>query len=393
MRFGWIATAAAALTVMLGAAEARADDGGPVPFAAGDRASARLPESLVRGREVSGDRPPGSVPPGARTVPSWSGSFATDGVTYPYTMVGTDPARGSATTVVPVVLIPLRVRFAGDHATLEDPQMVADVTSSPLFVPMPFATGVTQYPDAFQRANLWSQVGPGYHVLLGGPRVLHTLTIDVPSRWGVTDFNTTTNRRVGIVDSAWLDRKLTSLLDELGIRPDTLPVFLAYNVAGTNDDPAACLQPSGCEYFWGYHGAVADGRAPRAVQTFIYSTFIDWGDAIAPQIDAHEYVLSHELIEWIDDPFVLPQRKDGQETLTYNQAPPWTSAFYPACSDALEVADPLEGNAVSATPPGGTEHLLADGAFLSWFARQSPSTSIRGLYDAIGVFDRHSSAC
>jgi hypothetical protein len=329
-------------------------------------------------------------------VPSWSGSFITDGVTYPYAMVGTDPARGSATTTVPVVLIPLRLRFASDHQTLDDPGMVADVTSSPLFAPMPFVTGVNQYPDAFQRGNLWSQVSatsPGYHVALGGPRVLDTQTVGVPRRQGVTAFNTTTNRRVGIVGAAWLDRRLTGLLDELRITPDTLAVFLTYNISGTNDEPSACLTPTGCEYFWGYHGAVAHSRTPRAVQTFIYSAFIDYGDAIAPELDEHEYMLSHELIEWIDDPFVLPQRTDGQTTLTYNPAPRWTSEFYRGCSDALEVADPLEGNAVRATPPGGTEHLLADGAFLSWFAHESPSTAIHGLYDAIGMLDRYSTAC
>jgi hypothetical protein len=312
-------------------------------------------------------------------------------------MVGTDPARGSATTTVPVVLIPLRFRFASDHQTLDDPEMAADVTSSPLFAPMPLATGVTQYADEFQRRNLWSQVSgqsPGYHVLLGGPRVLDTQTLDVPRHQGVTDFNATTNRRVGIVGAAWLDRRLTSLLDDLRIDPETLPVFLAYNIAGTNDDPSACLAPTGCEYFWGYHGAVAEGRAPRAVQTFIFSAFLDYGDALPPGTDGYEYVLSHELIEWIDDPFVVPVRSNGQWTLTYNLAPRWTSQFYPLCTDALEVADPLEGIALHATPPGGDiTYLVADGAFLPWFARESPSTALGGRYDLGGVFGTYSSPC
>jgi hypothetical protein len=310
-------------------------------------------------------------------------------------MVGTDPARGSATTTVPVVLIPLRFRFA-DHQTQDDPEMAANATRSPLFEPMPFVTGVVQYPDEFQRANLWSQVSgqsPGYHVVLGGPRVLGTQTLEVPRREGVTDFNATTNRRVGIVGAAWLDRRLTSLLEDLRIGPQMLPVFLAYNVAGTNDDPPACLQPTGCDYFWGYHGAVAQGRAPRAVQTFVFSTSLDYGDALPPGIDGYEYVLSHELIEWIDDPFVLPVRSDGQWTLTYNLAPRWTSQFYPLCSDALEVADPLEGMALRVTPPGGDTYLLADGAFLPWFARESPSTALAGGYDLIGALDTYSSPC
>jgi hypothetical protein len=126
---------------------------------------------------------------------------------------------------------------------------------------------------------------------------------------------------------------------------------------------------------------------------FANSAFLDYGDALAPELDEHEYTISHELIEWIDDPFVLPQRVSGQETLIYNEAPRWTSQFYAACGDALEVADPLEGRAVSARTPAGTTHLLADGAFLSWFARESPSTAIGGRYDAIGAFDAYSTPC
>src|SRR5690242_3320461 len=40
------------------------------------------------------------------TVPYWSDSFSYLGITYKYSMVGTDPKRGSATTVVPTVIIP-----------------------------------------------------------------------------------------------------------------------------------------------------------------------------------------------------------------------------------------------------------------------------------------------
>ena len=33
-----------------------------------------------------------------------------------------------------------------------------------------------------------------------------------------------------------------------------------------------------------------------------------------------------------------------------------------------------------------TVYLFADAAFLSWFARESPSTALGGLYDAAGIF-------
>src|SRR5437762_1031368 len=54
-----------------------------------------------------------------RTIPYWSSSFAdpTNGVTYPFTMVGADPRTGASTTV-PTEIIPLRFNFvAGKQNT------------------------------------------------------------------------------------------------------------------------------------------------------------------------------------------------------------------------------------------------------------------------------------
>ena len=73
--------------------------------------------------------PPGSRPPPSRsslaraalprsapakTIPYWSSSFTdpTNGVTYPYTMVGTNPFTTNASTTVPTVIIPFRFVFA-----------------------------------------------------------------------------------------------------------------------------------------------------------------------------------------------------------------------------------------------------------------------------------------
>ena len=54
---------------------------------------------------ITGD----SAPPGlqtTRTIPYWSRTFIdpTNGVTYPYTMVGTDPYTTDTTTTIPVTI-------------------------------------------------------------------------------------------------------------------------------------------------------------------------------------------------------------------------------------------------------------------------------------------------
>src|SRR5690349_20729343 len=75
----------------------------------------------------------------ARTVPYWRSAFTdpTNGVTYPSTMVGTDPAAGDASTVVPTVIIPFRFEFVASadpniHA-LDATDHVVDTVASPMF--------------------------------------------------------------------------------------------------------------------------------------------------------------------------------------------------------------------------------------------------------------------
>ena len=59
------------------------------------------------------------------------------------------------------------------------------------------------------------------------------------------------------------------------------------------------------------------------------------------------------------------------------------------------MADPIEGGPLigQSAVGGSTVYLLADMAFLSWFARESPSTAILGRYDAGGVFSSYAPQC
>ena len=44
-------------------------------------------------------------------MPFWQGSFDFLGATFPFRMIGTNPANGSATTRIPVTIIPLQINF------------------------------------------------------------------------------------------------------------------------------------------------------------------------------------------------------------------------------------------------------------------------------------------
>src|SRR6266700_4008654 len=141
-----------------------------------------------------------------QALPHWTGSFSVNGnsanragdrQTYSYTMVGTDPSRGSATTTIRTILVPLRAQFA-DGTVFDassyptqplNTSAVNNLLNSPQFKPSPVYAGSTnlgntQYADAIQRGSFWdivSRKAPNYHVLLK-PEVYATQTLVVPER-------------------------------------------------------------------------------------------------------------------------------------------------------------------------------------------------------------------
>src|SRR6185369_16671858 len=67
----------------------------------------------------------------AGTIPTWTSSFSFNGRTFPYTMVGTDPAAGSQQTVIPTEIIPLRFVF-GEGNVLDPTAPACGGTKSPV---------------------------------------------------------------------------------------------------------------------------------------------------------------------------------------------------------------------------------------------------------------------
>jgi hypothetical protein len=108
-----------------------------------------------------------TVPASSKTVPHWTSSFTYSGVTYPYTMVGTNPSTNSTTTV-DVVLIPIQFVFA-DGLALDATQKVTNVLNSPNFADHSYTSGLTQFTDAVQRAEFWPAVSTSsvnWHTLI-----------------------------------------------------------------------------------------------------------------------------------------------------------------------------------------------------------------------------------
>jgi len=324
---------------------------------------------------------------GARTVPFFSDSFSFNGTTYPYTMVGTNPRTSKATTTVPTVIVPLRFVFA-DGQVAEPGTAVSKVIASPLFQSARFSSGTTQYGDAIRRAMFWSyDAKTAYHVLLGQPTVLATQTIDVPSGQGAfvpagTFLGTVGPLQIhaavplGVVNEQWLSTALDQLLNTLDVSPTALAMLLSRNVITNRGVP-------------GNHGAqqLASSSAgpPNGSQTVRTEIWASYGDpyffAELPNLTHNTDILSHEVSEWLHDPFI-------SNTVPAWESPlPLSSGFY-GCSSLLET-----GDAVSDAAFEVNGYQLQDEAFLSWFARQEPSIGIKGQYTYLGTLTQVPPVC
>ncbi len=278
----------------------------------------------VRGRYVT--LPPRvrtDVPVPAASLQTWNGSFTYNGTNYSYNMVGTAPSTNTSTTVT-TYIIPVKIvitsrrgtktTFDPSHVLSTGNTVTGQTSISPIFnssttyIQGGVNVGTTQYEDAFQRANFWGTVktDSNYHVLLGGPTILAEQTLSPPSRYGTTGspFGFT----AGLVDINWFDSQLPTIMTNLGIQPNALPIFLTYDVY---------LTESGQCCIGGYHSS--EGNISN-LQSYSEFTYVDHVGVFSQDVSA----LSHEIGEWVDDPLTV--NYNGNNT---------------PCG-ILEVGDPLE---------------------------------------------------
>ncbi len=336
-------------------------------------------------------------------LPIWNYQITSpvNGVSYRGYMVGTDPSTpGATTTTVPVILVPFIVQFtntATGFTTTFDPSAAPDagctagltamslVENSPIFQNYPWTlngvdVGVTQYIDAFQRANFWRYVqnGNDYHILLtytvGEPLRLplsySSPTLAAEIRTGVTSTCTnpggsgSTNGGAyqGIVDYNVLENAMAQYIVSHRIRPDQFPIFILYNVL---------YSQNGLLYLGGYH--FSEASYPEALtspgQTYAMANFRSNGSG---PFDVS--ILSHEIAEWVNDP-------SG-----FNATPAWGNiGEITGCRRYLEVGDPLTRTDLPPiTGPNGFAYHLQELAYFSWFFRTA-STTAGGSYSDNGT--------
>ena len=241
--------------------------------------------------------------PGKQLV-QWNGGF-TDLMhnKVNFTMVGTDPSKTNVTTTTTVWIIPVKFVFDKNHGNMTfDPNkhkvsngktVTANTVASPLFQSgVDFKNGSidlgnTQYIDAFQRGTWWGKnvkKNTKYHVLMKA-------VVKPEQTINCTDSNCTVGNEfgvtVGLADINYYDNLVQGFMSKLKATPDVLPFFIFYDTY---------LTSGGC-CIGGYHSA--NGGQP-AGQTYSNAAYVDKVGAFSQDVSA----MSHELGEWMDDPFV-----------------------------------------------------------------------------------------
>jgi hypothetical protein len=312
-----------------------------------------------------------SLAPHFRSLTHFSSSFTVKTVTYPYTMLGYPP-RSGRTAHFRSVIFPLRMKFSGfggngNLAVDFDPgDAVTNIVNSPMYQDAQFANGVGQFGDMMQRATFWNKMDAQrhWHVKMASPRVMQAIDIEVTPETG-TLFKIS-GHFFGDVLIDFLDSQALTIVQLTGIDPDELPIFVTQNVT------AEAL---------GYHEAfsVPNADGSETLQTLIFTSWLD--PRLVDPIIADVSTFNHELLEWMNDPFIN------------NIVPDWK---YPpkgapgsVCSHNpfLEVGDPQGNGPTFADFPtvpitiNGVTYHLQDLVMLPWFADEIPSSAENGWYD------------
>jgi hypothetical protein len=351
----------------------------------------------------------GVVSKNAITIPNWTSKFTdpTNGKTYHYTMVGTNPTAGDVTTTVPTVIIPMNFNFQATGVSLNGSDKVQATRQSPVFqnadigaaanasasappgppISAPGRTvnepsDVTQLGDAIYRAQ-FSKTGSNWHVLLGQPTVQPAATINVPKNQGFTVVGSSSHATIGLMSYSWFSSKLQNLINTRNISPKVLPIFVVNNTflyIGTTDN--CCVL--------GYHGARSslNGNGRQKVNTYMFMSYTVQGVFAPNDGDTESYIadihgLSHEVQEWYDDPFVN------------NEVNPWLTPTAPqyGCTSDLETGDPVVGYGFKIPMSNGITYHPEDEVHYSWFARESPSRAEQGYYTYLNNFADVASGC
>jgi hypothetical protein len=305
----------------------------------------------------------------AVNLTTFTSSFTTAGTKFTYTMVGTAPGGAAATTTIANSLTPVTFKFTKGSKAVPA-ATVTTLRNSGIYTAKAFPGGTGQFGEIFHRTNFWTAINKGaknWHVKLAAPTVRPTLTMTVPATAG--NIASLAGVAAGWVDINWFDANIQNYVTAPA--GNVFTQLLSQNVVFC-DGPPDLVNFTNCG-IGGYHSMT---QTATGKHTYAYNGWLP--TAIFGVNAGNTAVISHEVAEWYDDPYVN------------NTAPFWHSPISPQypCNNALETGDPLVGVVKTV---GGLK--FQDEAFLPFFSRQAPSTSWLGQYSWFKGFTTPSPSC
>ncbi|HZX70754.1 MAG TPA: hypothetical protein VFE77_08040, partial [Rhodanobacter sp.] len=281
-----------------------------------------------------------------------------------YTFAGQDPAQ-DGTTLIPTVLVPIKLTFAGKTTTMDATQDVTPILKSPLFSTYRFAAGEeTQYGDALLRATFQGKrLG---HTLLGTPQV-KVITINIPAGEGYLLHSKRSGQSFAVVDSEYVEKELFRQLPK---RDGQLLIAVAHNTTfyAAGDATVCCT--------WGTHGV-----DPATGSSFVLGSYLHDAPAIVTDQDIQP--LTEQLAEFFYVPSHNPYSYFHTKNATGNYFVTWLRPGRDgACGGSgigtnyflLEPTDVNLKNNFPASKPyiaraAGFDYHLQNVALLNWYVR------------------------
>ena len=321
------------------------------------------------------------------SVPNFQGSFFARGKTWPFTMMGHDPALGGTTRIpTRIVTVTLKLQNADlvTTTTVSVLPFVGPTLRSPNFQDANYTSGNgIQFTDAVQRAEFFHYMKPSWHTELSPSGVVDHLTLRVPRFVTVTlngvktqvrTYFTSTSSNgkpvVFLLDSFFNQQIFNVVVNEINanhFRTNAMNIALFPNTflfsLNSSGGPGACCT-------LGFHTFFTDGATPKESR-WVFA-FASW---ISPGVFGSGFnditALSHEITEAFNDPFVD------------NAVPAWQFPNSPGtCQADLETGDPVEvlNNAVVNVKTGGQIFHPQTEALFQWFTQKSTSDALGGAF-------------
>ena len=324
-----------------------------------------------------------------KSIPHFSGSFTTDGVVYPFIMLGGNPTQGGITRIH-TEIIPLEFQFldANGELFLNDDgtpltlgpsaEIVQLAAESPLFQNAKYSIDKTQFTDAIQQASFFSVEGRNWHTLLSNPKVHKPDRITVPFGKAFIQNPDVIKTFAICLEFDFLASQLLSILQSLPLNHLALVLSLDTIVYDGFDELLTCTQEGAGTV--GFH-TVVDRFATKThvdLQVFAYSAWLTPPAAVIPDFEDIAF-LAHEVVEAVNDPFIGTSNVPGGPFTNF--VPEYMNALG-GCQHTLETGDFIEGLAKSSFPVtlnNFTYHPQNE-QLLQWFSREVPSSAFQGAY-------------